>query len=323
MLTACLRYSLAALVIFGTFSSARAYDPLKVATTNPQTIDLTVHDRGRNRDIPIRVYLPVSRKPAPVILFSPGLGGSRTGYAYLGRHWAGRGYVTVVLQHPGSDNHVWQDVPPAQRMSALRAAANLKNFLARARDVPAVLDALTGWDRAASRALRGRMNLSEVGMSGHSFGAWTTEAVSGERYGRLSFTDPRIKAAIALSPSSPRRQSPQQAFSAVRIPWLLMTGTNDNAPIGPSDVASRLKVFPALPPGSKYQVVFKGAKHSDFSDRPLPGEPARNPRYHRAILAISTAFWDAYLDHDRAARAWLDGAGPTSVLKPGDRWSTK
>lgn len=37
-------------------------------------------------------------------------------------------------------------------------------------------------------------------------------------------------------------------------------------------------------------------EHSAFTDRPLPGDTdPRNPNHHRAILALSTAFWDAYL----------------------------
>ena len=61
-------------------------------------------------DDPIRVYLPAAGTPAPVVLFSHGLGGSREGNAFMGRHWAQRGYVAVFLQHPGSDDGVWMDV---------------------------------------------------------------------------------------------------------------------------------------------------------------------------------------------------------------------
>ena len=103
-----------------------------------------------------------------------------------------------------------------------------------------------------------------------------------------------------------------------------MTGTEDDSPIGRADVASRLGVFPSLPPGDKYEVVLHGAEHSAFGDRPLPGERAqRNPNHHRAILALSTAFWDAHLRGDAAARAWLQGAGPRTVLETRDRWQLK
>ncbi|HET9315071.1 MAG TPA: dienelactone hydrolase, partial [Vicinamibacteria bacterium] len=105
---------------------------------------------------------------------------------------------------------------------------------------------------------------------------------------------------------------------------MLMTGTKDESPIRDIDVASRLRVFAALPPGDKYELVLDGAEHSAFGDRALPGERgARNPNHHRAILALSTAFWDAYLRDDRTARAWLKGAAPRSVLEERDRWQVK
>ena len=87
---------------------------------------------------------------------------------------------------------------------------------------------------------------------------------------------------------------------------------------------SRLAVFPALPPGGKYELVLDRAEHSVFTDRPLPGDTEkRNPNHHRVILALSTAFWDAYLRDDAAAKAWLDGDGPRSVLEKDDRWQRK
>jgi hypothetical protein len=114
----------------------------------------------------------------------------------------------VFLQHPGSDESIWRDEPPAQRMQALRDAANLRNFALRVDDVAAVLDQLARWSAGGGHA--------------------------------------------------------------------------------------------------------------------LPGEDGRrNPNHHRAILALSTAFWDAHLRGDAAARAWLDGDGPASVLEAGDRWQRK
>jgi predicted dienelactone hydrolase len=311
--------------------AGEAYNPLRAEAGGlPAPIDLTVRDAARQRDIPVRVYLPADASPAPVVLFSHGLGGSRAGGAYLAKHWAARGYVAVCLQHPGSDESVWREVPPRERLAAMRRAADAANFNLRVRDVPAVLDQLARWNEQPDHPLAGRLDLRRVGMSGHSFGALTTQAVAGQSFGRAGpmFTEPRITAAIALSPSSPRRGSPADAFGGVKIPWLLMTGTQDVAVIGDADLASRLAVFPALPPGSKYELVLEGAEHSAFSDRPLPGDRAqRNPNHHRAILAISTAFWDAYLRDDADARAWLDAdaddAGPPSILDAGDTWKRR
>ncbi len=308
---------------------AADYDPLRVdANVRVELLDRVVRDDERHRDITARVYYtPSNTAPAPVVLFSHGLGGSRENNPYLGQHWARRGYVVVFMQHIGSDESVWRDAALAERRQALTDAADLQSFMDRVRDVPAVIDQLRRWNAAAGDALSGRMDLARLGMSGHSFGAITTQAVSGQQFmgGRRTFTDPRIKAAVVMSPSAPRRGSAADAFGSVSIPWLLMTGTKDVAPIGNATLESRYAVFPALPAGGRYELVLDGAQHSAFGERALPTDrEPRNPNHHRAILALSTAFWDAWLRRDPAARAWLDGsAAPRSVLDPADRWQTE
>lgn len=309
------------------------YDPLIVGTAPVEApLDLPIHDEARHRDFGVLVYLPASPRaePAPVVLFSHGLGGSRQGSGWLARHWAAHGYAVVMLQHPGSDNAVWEDVAKPLRARALKHAANAENLVLRAGDVHATLDALERWTAPASGSpLAGRLDLQRVGMSGHSFGAVTTQAVGGEEFvmrrGEVRrATDPRIRAALMMSPSAPRRGTPTEAFGHVEIPWFLMTGTLDASPIGGATPESRLQVFDALPPGNKYELVLEGAEHSAFGDRALPGEThPRNPNHHRAILALSTAFWDATLKGDPDARAWLDGPGPAEILETADRWARK
>lgn len=303
---------------------AEDYDPLAVDPAfHASHVDLTVHDASRNRDIPVRVYFPTNNTLEPVILFSHGLGGSRKGSAFLGEHWAARGYAAVFLQHPGSDDSVWQDKPASEQMPSMKQAASLDNFLLRVKDVSAVLNQLEIWDTNKTSPLAGRLDLKKVGMSGHSFGAVTTEAVSGETLpmSGQQLTDPRIRAAIAFSPGSPKTGNVKKAFGSVKIPWLLMTGTKDVAPIGDQDLASRLAVYPALHGAPKYEVVLFNAEHSVFTDRPLPGDhEPRNPNHHRVILALSTAFWDAYLRGDAGALAWLNGPGPRSIMEPDDQW---
>ncbi len=291
---------------------AQNYDPMQEKDHASKIRDLTLHD-GK-RDVPIRIYLPPHQTgPAPVVLFSHGLGGSREMSAYLGMHWSNRGYVVVALQHPGSDVSVWQDKKPGQRLGALKSAANGEQLKARVGDVKFVLDELT--------TMKGvQVDMTRVGMSGHSFGAVTTQAVSGQVYplvGR-SWTDARIQAAIAFSPSVPRAGDRAKAFAQVKIPWMLMTGTEDVAPVGGMTVQDRLAVYPLLPPGGKYELVMKDAKHSVFTER-----VAQDPRYHVEILSFSTAFWDAYLRGDGAARAWLDGAGAKAALGAEDTWQHK
>jgi predicted dienelactone hydrolase len=308
--------------------AAQPYDPLVTAkAVDIRPLDLDVQDEARNRSLPIRVYISAANGPVAVILFSHGLGGSREGNAFMGQHWAAHGYAVVFIQHPGSDESVWKDKPRLQRMSAMRKAASVENFLARVKDVPAVLNQLQKWSQMTGHPLAGRLDMERVGMSGHSFGAITTQAMGGQTFesGRLSYADNRIKAAVMFSPSSPRRggNSPT-TFGQVSIPWMLMTGTKDVAMIGDADLASRLGVFPALPPVQKYELVLDRAEHSAFTERALPGESEkRNPNHHRVILALSTAFWDAYLKENAFAKAWLNGEGPRTLLEPEDRWQKK
>jgi predicted dienelactone hydrolase len=309
-----------------TLTAVQHYDPLEVVSTPLDTRDLVVRDNARKRDIPVLIYLPSSSDPAPVVLFSHGLGGARTGSAFLGRHWSARGYVAVFLQHPGSDETVWRDVPLLRRMAAMLRAANAENFLLRTQDVKVTLDELTRWNGQGGHALRGRLDMTRVGMSGHSFGAITTQAVSGQAsaVARVNLTDTRIKAAVVMSPSVPSAGSPEAAFGRVTQPWLLMTGTKDESPIGDATALSRQQVFTALPPGQKYELVLFDGLHSAFTERDLPGDRGeRNPNHHRVILALSTAFWDTYLRGEATARVWLDGDGPGGVLEARDVWRKK
>ncbi|MBL9078830.1 MAG: dienelactone hydrolase [Planctomycetes bacterium] len=301
------------------------YDPLALpATAPPPSFTDRVVDAARDRTVPVRVFLPAGDAAAPVLLFSHGLGGTRDTCNYLGVHWARRGYAVVFLQHPGSDDSVWRGLPLRERMPAMQAAASPANLVLRAEDVTAVLDALRRWHDDAAHRCHGRLDLDHVGMAGHSFGAMTTQVAAGQRatLGAQRLHEPRIDAALPMSPSVPLVGDATRAFAAVAVPMLLMTGTHDGARIGGQTPASRRGVFPALPLTiDRYELVLEGAEHSAFTERALPGDQGRrNPDHHRAILALSTAFWDTHLRGDAAARAWLHGDGARTVLAAGDRW---
>src|SRR5688572_15177973 len=105
------RIFLLALVLAITFRSSNAgeYSP-QTAALDVATMLADWKDSKRDRVVPVKVYFPETRsKPLPVIIFSHGLGGTREAYEYLGRAWAGNGFVSVHLQHAGSDDSVWRD----------------------------------------------------------------------------------------------------------------------------------------------------------------------------------------------------------------------
>lgn len=302
---------------------AAAYNP-SLAAGKVETRLLDMDYKGRK--VPLKLYLP-TQKNAPVILLSHGLGGSRETGAYLGNHWAARGYAVVAMQHIGSDTSVIKDAPKAQRFRALKKAASFQSFTDRTKDVPAVIDQLTQWNADKAHLLSGRLDLSKLGIGGHSFGAVTSQAVSGQKYGRLGerYTDKRIKAALMLSPSSSKGGKDKETFGHIQMPWMLMTGTKDTSVIKPDMKAEdRVKVYQALPAtGNKYQLVLKDAKHMAFSDRSMLGTQHRNKNHHKAIIALSTAFWDAHLKGDAQAKAWLHSKAPKQRLQAGDTWERK
>ena len=298
-----------------------SYDPSsskgKVAT------ELTSFRYGE-REVPLKIYLP-EQKPAPVILLSHGLGGSREVGTYLGEYWAGRGYVVVAMQHVGSDSSVWKSATPAKRMETLKEAANGATFQDRMKDVPATIDQLEKWNGEKGHLLFKRMDLDHIGMAGHSYGAVTTQAVVGQEFGPLGpmYLDARIDAGLALSPSVPKQGDPKQAFGSIKLPMMLMTGTKDGSPIGRTTPESRRLVYPALPAGEKYELVLKDAEHSAFSDAMFQRGGSRNPNHHKLIVTLSAAFWDAYLMKNKAASDWLKSEKPKASLESGDLWQTK
>ena len=310
-------------------NTTQDYDPLKTGSQKVNTLDFDIEDKERDRKIPIKVYQAVSSSQEdtglPVILFSHGLGGSRNNNKYLGEQWSKRGYIVVFVQHPGSDESVWKDTALRERMNAMRKAANAENFQLRAADIPAVIDQLEKWNKEKEHQLFDKMDLSKIGMSGHSFGALTTQAVSGQVYLRQPrFQEKRIKASVAFSPSAPRAGSADAAFESIKIPFMCMTGTKDTSPIGNATVESRLQVYKSLPNVNKYQLVLKDGEHSAFSERRLPGDRMqRNPNHHKLIKALSTAFWDAYLKEAPNAKEWLTSSKPKDLLEKGDQWSVK
>ena len=275
--------------------------------------DVTWTDVTRDRDIPVRIYAPAldhGSGPFPAIVFSHGGGESREAFTYLGTHWAEHGYIVVFLTHLGSDRAVID----AQGMRAMNGGGPA-NFHLRPEDVRFVLDTLLS-DDPGSELLRARVDGDRIAVAGQCAGATTALAMVGLRADLpgnrdATFTDPRFRCAIALSPQpGGRRGSPLHADSWARIevPTLMVTGTRDfnwfpEANANPNRTRAP---FDGLPPGDKYLVEIKDAEHNAFTDS-VPYYPARerDPRHHGWIQQATTAFLDAYLKGDGERLGWL------------------
>ncbi len=111
--------------------SARSFDQVEKRDTAKNVVYEDWHDSERNRDIPIKIYLPTTgTAPFPVVIFSHGLGGSREAATYLGSYWSQHGYLCIFVQHAGSDTGVWIGARGQGREAILqnmKAAANGQN----------------------------------------------------------------------------------------------------------------------------------------------------------------------------------------------------
>lgn len=296
---------------------------------------LDLHDDDRDRDVPVRVYMPIGAEGhRPVVLVSHGLGGSREGLSYLGNHWASHGYVCVHMQHPGSDDSVWRDRKPREILSAMRdATKNPVNATNRAGDTTFVLNQIEKMNADKASKLHGRIDMDKAGIAGHSFGAWTCLAAGGMTMGGragVQLNDKRIRCMIPLSPpvvASERLY--ESAYNSLNIPALFMTGTLDTSPINDTTPEQRLIPYkfmpgPAKGGAPKYQINFDGADHMTFSGetramrRVREADPKTDPVFHGLILQSTTAFLDCYLLGNQDAKKWLnDGAFVEAVGERG------
>ncbi len=234
-----------------------------LAQTGPQTVTaetFTITDVERDRAMPIDLYLPETPN-APLIVFSHGLAGDRKGFAPMIQHLASHGYAVAALDHPGSNTEQFI----ALLSGSAREIAKPTEFTERPRDVSYLLDELTRRNEA-NGILAGRLNMSKVGIIGHSFGGYTALALAGAK---LNFNtlksncespafiynaanpsmllqctallapeqfeddlrDDRIQAVMAINPVTSSLFGPA-GFAQIAIPSLLVSGTGD--PIAPA-----------------------------------------------------------------------------------------
>lgn len=278
---------------------------------------------GKKHVVPIKVYLPdATSAPTPVVIFSHGLGGSREGSSYLGEYWSDAGYTVVAVQHPGSDDSAWKDLPKWKIASAMREAASMESFLNRIHNVQTVLDYLDDSEKSKAHPMHGKLDIEHIALAGHSFGAITTQAYMGQNFfksGDSLYADTRIDCFILMSPSQSKTLNNAAAFGTITKPVLCMTGTKDKSPLRKQVTPeTRKEVYAALPTGAAYQVVFNKGAHSIFGDY-----RKNDPRYHVAINEITTQFIDAYLKEDSKSLEWLRSDTVRKCLVEKDLWEWK
>ena len=282
-------------------------------TSPPRATGVFV-DPARARSVPYRLYPPQGAEgPAPLVVFSHGLGGSRAAAPFLARALAEAGYCAVVLQHQGSDARLLEEAEGAEaaRRALRDSLQDPANMINRYLDVSFALDALAALAADPGSELAGRIDPDRAGVAGHSYGARTVMALAGQAVGAVGpeFKDPRFGAGVALSPSGARGPGdsdllPPDQFAWIDMPLLHVTGTEDKSELGDNpdyDPYVRTLPFQHIPVDDQFLLVLHGATHDDFSGTRRDGNPAPDTRYTVITAEVAVLFFDAYLKGSETA----------------------
>jgi dienelactone hydrolase len=277
-------------------------------------IDWDWVDTERQRKVPVRLYWPqrvanAGAATVPLVVFSHGIGGSRLGYSYFGRHLASLGWASLHVQHVGSDRALWFG-NPFSLIGRLHAAAQESEAIHRVRDLRFALDRLL--DPALQHPLAGRpaeaVDTQRIVAAGHSYGANTTLLAVGARVARgqqvYDFHDPRFGAAILMStPPFYGERDLAGILAPVKLPTLHIT-SNDDLILIPgyrSGLEDRLAVYDAMPDARKALVVFSQGPHNIFTDRTVTGGYELNQQVKGATKSLAAAFLRHQFERDEAA----------------------
>ena len=274
------------------------------------------YDAPRRRTVPAQVYFPAAKgQRFPIIVFSHGLGGSPSRCAYLAAAWASRGFVVVMLQHPGSDENVWQG--KLRVMNELREAYKTSwSGRTRALDIRFAMNRLESLEENGDW-LGALLDLENIGVGGYDLGALAALLVAGQLPPDkgTSLADSRVTAVLAMSPPiNSSRRSYRDVYAAVEVPTFFITGTADDGVVGSTKAAQRRIPFDSMEGNDRFLVVFQGADHMIYGGHFLSIRGRNDQPFQRAMCRSSILFWRAYLKHDERALLDITGYRLNSLL---------
>ena len=183
----------------------------------------------------------VRRGRFPLVLFSHGSCGHPDEATYLTMALASRGFVVAAPPHPGNT---------AAEFPACLATANfVDSFLNRVPDIRFVLDAMLAENESASSRFAGHLRADAIGMSGLSYGGFTTLSAAQQ--------EPRITAALALVPGG----SNFLQASPITIPTMVIGAERDRV----VTYAEAERAFAKLT-GPRFLIELLGANHLSAVD---------------------------------------------------------
>jgi len=263
--------------------------------------------------------------PYPLIIFVHGLSSFRLQSQSYTRHLASHGYVVAAPDFPLTN-------------LGSPGGASIADLANQPEDVSFVIDRMLAFSGQPGHLMEGAVRPDAIGMTGHSFGAFTTLLTV---YG--PHRDERIAAALPIAGSGCVLSEAMTA--GVSVPIMVMIGSDDLLiPRAGNRHAYELAHAP------RYWVELLGGNHVRFADadvddaqvlagvqrviarassRSAPtsdplvacgerpqagGEPAISlARQQELLRTFATPFFDAYLKDDKAAKRFLDNDLPSLV----------
>ena len=261
-------------------------------------------DETRNRDIPLVVYSPENKdglEKSPVVVFSHGLAGNEYTYRYFGKHLASHGYTVLQPTHVGSDTTSFIKRPGLNIYSQ-------QELVDRGKDVSFALDLLEKGKLPLS--VSEKVDLENVALAGHSFGALTAQAMAGvevtDHEGhKVPIEDDRFDAYIAMSPygdSLPTHllgMNPK-TYEKIEKPLLTISGDHDRLFTGTEGPRVHRDTFNGASSNHKYHLEIDKTVHASFAQVfGVVGMTAAMTN------STSLAFLDAHLQGNEKAHDYL------------------
>lgn len=253
--------------------------PLEVAFFDADQVD-----PQRQREVGARIFYPLN-SPGPhrvVAVSHGGLGANNAEvlFDHLGLGLGSQGFVVMLVGHRRSTNRDQhrQDRPE---------------------DVVFLLDRLEADLIPFPTDFVGTIEVDRVGMTGHSAGAFTTQALAGAAYPYPTSTDSRIAAIAPISVQGVGdlfeafdRGPNDSTWQSVTVPVFVLLGSEELSTNGLGDFVEtdwRLQAFPRYPDSvDRIQVIIEGQDHLQMGS--MGSEDVET-----YIARNMAAFFDVYL----------------------------
>jgi predicted dienelactone hydrolase len=328
----------------GTF----AFQKQTLALVNQQS-DREAYPKGNriawkssNRTLDVDFYRPIVEKTVsvPVIIISPGFGADKTIFSYLGEHLASYGFAVAILNHPGSDRQNLQNFLAGTTKELVEA----EELINRPQDISYLLDELQRQEHSNPSPL-GTLNLEQVGVIGHSLGAYAGLTLAGAKpnikdlqqhcqgdrvqinfdwfnpsqqlqclasqlstHKNYQLSDKRIKAVFAINPIGSNIFG-EAELNKLQIPVAFVAGSSDM--IAPP-LLEQIEPFSWLGSRDKYLLLINQGTHTYGSSDTFgrlassTADDSFNPQLAREYFqAMSLAFMETHLVNSPQYRSFL------------------